>query len=88
MECPYCGAELECIDWYGRYLGTEWEVKFGDIYKCLNTEGFQNEEDAENYILENHIENETVDNVTCESSVFNGFFYTDNQENLYEGYPC
>jgi hypothetical protein len=24
----------------------------------------------------------------CESAVFNGLFYTDLQDNLYEGYPC
>lgn len=38
MECPYCGEELECIDYYGHYLGNNNWDKLGDIYKCENQE--------------------------------------------------
>lgn len=62
MECPYCGDELDCIDYYGYYLGNDnWDKK-GDIFKCGNEE--------------------------CESETFNYNFYTDQQGNLQEGYPC
>jgi hypothetical protein len=38
MECPYCGAELNCIDYYGFYLGHDQWDKQGDIYECENEE--------------------------------------------------
>lgn len=68
MNCPYCGKELEVVDYYGKMQYAEhyynyprsWIEKEGDIFEC----------DCE------------------ESSVFNGYFYTDSSENLYEGYPC
>lgn len=83
MECPYCGAELICDDYYGtgtqeHFYGTAANgiyypstfKKLGDIYKCPNTDGFEDSDEC------------------CESAVFNGYFYTDERENLYEGYPC
>ena len=27
-------------------------------------------------------------NENCDSEIFNYFFYTDEQDNLHEGYPC
>lgn len=37
MECPYCGEELTCDDYYG--IGNPMRndfKKLGDIYKCQN----------------------------------------------------
>ena len=44
VECPYCGEELQCIDYYGhtRYAQhywiyhRSWIEKEGDIYQCQN----------------------------------------------------
>lgn len=100
MECPYRGAELEHEDSYGlkEYIiyGNE-NFKLGDIYKCPNLEGFNTVEDVLEYIdgnendLEEHCRFNNFqgwDEIVCESSVFNGFFYIDKNDILYEGYPC
>lgn len=63
MQCPYCGTELRCEDYYGRGIpGRSDFKKLGDIYKCQNE--------------------------FCESEIFNRYFYTDQNKNLHEGYPC
>jgi len=44
MECPYCGCELKCTDYYGKRQIAEhywqypqsWIEKEGDIFKCDN----------------------------------------------------
>jgi hypothetical protein len=36
MICPYCGAELEYEDYFGKYLGDWCWDKKGEIYKCPN----------------------------------------------------
>lgn len=101
MECPYCGAELIWDDTYGTgrpeyYSGTAacglhypstWH-KLGDIYKCPNCDGFDNEDEAITYAKENNIRYDNWEDIVCESNCFNGDFYTDEQENLHEGYPC
>ncbi len=46
----------------------------------------QSEADLEKYINDNELE-DWMD-IVCESETFNGNFYTDNNENLFEGYPC
>jgi hypothetical protein len=79
IKCPYCGAELKCIDYYGKkkyadhyYIYPQsWIEKTGDIFQCPNSGGFE-EDDTE----------------CCESEMFNGYFYTDISGNLREGYPC
>lgn len=46
MQCPYCGEELRCIDYYGHTKYSEhywiyphsWIEKEGDIYQCQNEE--------------------------------------------------
>ena len=46
MECPYCGEEMVCDDYYGRRVYAEhyytypqsWIEKEGDVYKCNNEE--------------------------------------------------
>ena len=46
VECPYCGEELQCIDYYGHTRYAErywiyprsWIEKEGDIYQCQNEE--------------------------------------------------
>jgi hypothetical protein len=47
MKCPCCGAELRCIDYYGKtkyadhyYLyPRSWIEKEGDIFQCQNCYG-------------------------------------------------
>lgn len=72
--------------------------KLGDIYKCGNANGFEAVEDVEEYLgLNNDDELEEYmvlndisdwEDIVCESECFIGNFYTDNNENLHEGYPC
>ena len=58
MECPYCGAELTCTNYYGKRKHAEhyyeypqsWIEKEGDIYRCPNHEGFETVEDVLIYI--------------------------------------
>lgn len=102
MECPYCGAELICIDHYGTgrqeyYYGTAGNglyypstyQKQGDIYKCPNSDGFEDLDEAKSYLREHSdLEVTSLEEVCCDSSCFNGHFYTDNNDELYEGYPC
>lgn len=89
MQCPYCGTELRCEDYYGRgILGRSDFKKLGDIYKCQNSFGFNNEEEAEEYAEKNYIEHEDWQDIVCASESFNGNFYTDERGTLHEGYPC
>lgn len=95
MECPHCGVELEYHDYYYRGIyGTETYEKLGDIYKCHNFEGFEDEEDAKEYVESNNLEVgegkdfETLEEVCCQSAERDGNFYTDKQDELHEGYPC
>lgn len=72
--------------------------KLGDIYQCGNASGFETkesamvyikattEEELQKYIIDNGLENWAY--VVCNSETFNGNFYTDNNDNLHEGYPC
>jgi len=39
MECPLCGAELECEDYFGRLFPHQDGHIAGDIYRCPN--GFE-----------------------------------------------
>lgn len=90
MECPYCGAELTYVDYYGRRKFAEhywiypqsWIEKIGDTYKCPNTEGFDNEEEKENFIIYNNAEDLGEDTVCLGDS-----FYTDERNDLHEGRP-
>ena len=93
--CPYCDAGLTYDCEYG-YLGSNQKYDIeGYIYKCPNSEGFNSEEEANEYL--NHI-GETIESIgvesweelTCHSSVFHvcGSFYTDKYGELHEGYPC
>lgn len=103
MECIYCGAELELYDSYGNrdYICYgDSTGKRGDIYKCPNHNGFEFIEDAMAYIdvnemhqLEEYLKSNNMESwgeIACDSSCHSvsGSFYTDNQENLHEGYPC
>ncbi|MEH7186512.1 hypothetical protein [Bacillus toyonensis] len=95
MECPHCGAELEYNSFYyrGNMAAGDYE-KLGDIYKCSNYQGFEDEEDAKEYAESNNIEIgegkdfETLEEVCCQSAEWDGNFYTDMHDELYEGYPC
>lgn len=97
MECPYCGSELIYTDYYGKTKYSEyywiyprsWIEKEGDIFKCQNSEGFEDLELAQEYKDKNDEFSEyNVENVCCNSSCFNGNFYTDSRDELHEGYPC
>lgn len=94
MECPYCNAELEHHDTY--FLGRNHTDagKLGDIFKCPNNEGFQNEQEAREYEAETLSDDEKPaedwQEIVCHSACHHvsGSFYTDRQENLHDGYPC
>ena len=96
MECPYCGAELIQSDIYGKTKYSEhywihprsWIERTGDIYYCPNREGFDELEESLEYANKNDVTYESSEDIVCESGVFNGFFYTDKNDNLHEGYPC
>ena len=92
MECPTCGVELIDHDYYGKtdHNTMSGIRKIGDIYKCPNSEGFEEKEDAIAYAKDNGIEYEddNWEDIVCESAVDNGFFHTDRNDNLKEGYPC
>ena len=98
MECPYCGVEMNCSDYYGKTKHSEhywiyphsWIEKEGDIYKCPNCEGFEEKDQAIEYAKDNNIEynEDEWEYIVCESGIFNGYFYTDRNGNLHEGYPC
>jgi hypothetical protein len=95
MECPICGSDL--IDegvWGYLALHQSGEV-LGRTYRCPNHEGFENEDAANDFLkmTERTIEDLNVttwEEITCDSSMHSvsGSFYTDNQDNLHEGYPC
>jgi hypothetical protein len=93
--CDYYGKK-KYAEHYWLYPRS-WIEKTGDIYKCPNSDGFKcvddvleyvdgNEDDLEEYLSQHGIIG--WDEVVCESCDFNGFFYTDKQGNLHEGYPC
>jgi hypothetical protein len=71
--------------------------KLGDIYKCPRVNGFESYNDVLEYLdlNENEFEHylydhgyESWEDICCESNAFNGHFYTDENDNLHEGYPC
>jgi hypothetical protein len=65
--------------------------KIGDIYKCPNCEGFEDLDEAKFYqdhCGDKNLIGMNLEEVTCFSFVFNGYFYTDRNRNLCEGYPC
>ena len=97
MECPYWRAELIYEDSYGRKKYAEhywnypqgWIDIIGDILICPNRETFENLELAEEYKNNNSdLKDTPLEEICCDSACFNGFFYTDSNGNLHEGYPC
>ena len=63
----------------------------GYIFKCPNQEGFETEKEALDYLIDTDQTDVDFDNwesLQCDSNNHNGFFYTDKQDNLHEGYPC
>jgi len=98
MECPYCNSELEHTDSFGNsnyILRGDQNGKSGDIFKCPNHEGFEDENEAKNYLEKEKVSIEdlgfeSLSDVVCQSSehYVSGSFYTDRQENLHNGYPC
>ena len=71
----------------GLYYPSTWE-QLGIIYQCPNIDGFEPKEDAILYADENNIEYNDWRDIICNSSCFNGYFYSDKNEELHEGYPC
>lgn len=95
MNCPYCGAELDYHDYYGNKDFIIYGIgkKSGDIYKCPNYERFSDLDEAQEYLDKTGQTLESIgvtslEEVVCDSYMFNGNFYTDQRDNLYEGYPC
>lgn len=94
MECPHCGKELVYDTYYFR--GNNTNEVLGHIFKCPNVEGFEEQEDAIAFVKENNLkigdgpdcDFEDAESICCTSACFNGFFYTDSNDNLNEGYPC
>lgn len=72
--------------------------KQGDIYKCPHNEGFEDVESVKEYLglknsdeLEEYMIQENIkdwEEIICESACSNGSFYTDNNDELHDGYPC
>lgn len=97
MECPNCGAELICTDYYGRGNHAAYEkygygwTKLGDIYTCPNREGFEDEADCMEYISAGGID-ETLSSMDWNSwedgCCSDTGYYTDQDGDLHEGYPC
>lgn len=94
MNCPYCESELIYDDFLYKgnhaayekgYLDSGFK-KTGDIWYCKNRNGFENLEEAEKYKKDFDID-VPIEEIVCESYQFNGFFWTDLQNNLKEGYP-
>ena len=95
MECTYCGAELTHEDTYGYLASHQSGEILGQIYRCPNHDGFEDEESANEYLSEigetiKTLGLESWDELTCDSSTHHvsGSFYTDKQDNLHQGYPC
>lgn len=61
----------------------------GEIYRCPNSEGFEDEQEAIEYAKNNGIEFADPSEIVCDSNCHrvSGSFYTENNE-LKEGYPC
>jgi hypothetical protein len=61
----------------------------GEIYRCSNSTGFEDEFDGIEYAKNNGIEFTNPSEIVCESNCHRvcGSFYTENGE-LKEGYPC
>jgi hypothetical protein len=93
MECPECGATLEIGSDYG-YLGSHQSGEvLGHTYKCINSDGFETEEEALAFMEKYDETFESLgvtswEEVVCYSSEFGGRYYTNKQDHLIEGYPC
>lgn len=96
-ECSYCNSELEHHDTWG--VGVYWmreNKPEGEIFKCPNAEGFEDEETAIEYLKqeggydEMFIKHCSWEDIVCESNCHHvsGSFYTDRSGDLKEGYPC
>lgn len=87
MDCPYCGMGLSHHDSYGFFASHQTGEKIGDIFKCPNAEGFEDENCAREHDPDF---TENWEELVCQSAVHyvSGSFYTDKLGNLQEGYPC
>lgn len=97
-ECFYCGSELDHEDTWG--VGAHWvrdNNPEGEIYRCPNHDGFENEEEAIDYMVElggtimmEEFGWSSWKDIVCDSNTHHvsGMFYTDRSGSLKEGYPC
>jgi hypothetical protein len=62
----------------------------GEIFRCPNANGFEDESEAIEYAKNNDIEYSEVSEIVCESNCHHvcGSFYTDEDGNLHNGFPC
>lgn len=95
MKCPYCDSALTYEEEYGYLAPHQTGEVLGYIYKCPNSEGFDSEKEANEYLdlIGETLETmgiESWEELTCYSSEFHvcGSFYTDKHGELHEGYPC
>lgn len=95
MECPYCNAELIHKDTWGYLASHQSGEVLGQIYICPNADGFETQEETNDYLetTEESLEDlglVTWEELVCESANHHvsGSFYTDKNDNLKEGYPC
>lgn len=72
-ECPYCGAELEAEDYFGRLAAHQDGKVLGDIYFCPNGRSEDPEVECESAAL--HV-----------AGAFHT--YRNRPDELHEGYPC
>ena len=90
--CPNCGGELESQGDFGRLASHQDGKVIGHIYKCPNTEGFEDKELEQSYLDENpdiKIELQKDEAPVCNSAVHNGFFHKlKGSDWLTDGYPC
>jgi len=96
MECTYCNVELIHEDVYGKYLNDPQYCEIhGQIYRCPNANGFDTKEEVDEYLQTTEqtlkdFDCDSWEELVCDSATHHveGSFYTDRQDNLYEGYPC
>lgn len=69
MECPYCGAELEYEDSFGRFMGFGDGKVVGYIYRCPN--GVEDNDSCYSSVF--HVAGSFYCYVEDESNLFDGY---------------
>lgn len=93
MICPFCEENLIYDGPWGRLAQHQSGEIFGYTFYCSNSEGFESEDEANRYLNRigttlKELNLSNWEELTCISAAHSGHFYTDKDDNLYEGYPC